>query len=73
MAQLNHDDYERLERAVSDGRRIAVFRRGTEYIVIPISLVTSSGRESIMTRNPTTGDTMSLFLDELESFEVLGR
>lgn len=73
MAQLTHTDYDRLERAVADGHRIAVYRRGTEYIVIPLSLSSSNGREFIDARNPTTGDALTLFLDELESIEPVVR
>ena len=72
MAQLTHDDYERLERAVAARRRIAVYRRGTEYVVVPEELRVNAGRESIEARNPTTGDRLTLFLDELDGFEVVG-
>jgi hypothetical protein len=72
MAQLTHEQYERLERAVSRGHRIAVYRRGTEYVVTPLSLEQRGGREVIEARNPTTGDSLSLFLDELDSIEVVG-
>ena len=67
MAQLKHDDYDRLERAVSRGERIAVYRRGTEFIVVPLALGRRNGREVIDARNPTTGDKLALFLDELDS------
>jgi hypothetical protein len=73
MAQLTHEEYDRLELAVSRGHRIAVNRRGTEYIVIPLSLVTRNGRELIEARNPTTGDAMTLHLDELDSIELVSR
>ena len=73
MTQLTHDDYDRLERAVIRGQRIAVNRRGTEYIVIPLSLKSRDGREFIDARNPTTGDTLSLYLDELASIEPVDR
>lgn len=72
MTQLTTDDYDRLERAVSRGQRIAVYRRGTEYIVIPLSLRVRNGREVIDARNPTTGDELSLYLDELDAIESLG-
>ena len=71
MAQLTHEQYDRLERAITVGQRIAVYRRGTEYIVIPERLRLEQGRESIEARNPTTGDHLRLYLDELESFEVV--
>lgn len=71
--QLSHEQYERLERAVARGQRIVVVRRGTEYVVIPLSLQGTTGREVIEARNPTTGDAMRLFLDELESIELISR
>lgn len=66
------DEYDRLERAVARGQRIAVYRRGTEYIVIPRSLTARRGREVIEARNPTTGDDLTLFIDELDSMEIVG-
>lgn len=71
MSQLTHDQYERLERAVSRSQRIAVARRGTEFILIPLALRSLDGREVIDARNPTTGDAMMLFVDELDALETL--
>jgi hypothetical protein len=73
MAQLSHDQYDRLERAVTRGQRIVVCRRGTEYVVVPLTLEQREGREMISARNPTTGDTMNLFIDELDAIEVVSR
>jgi hypothetical protein len=72
MAHFTHEDYDRLERAVADGRRIVISRRGTEYIVIPLALKTRDGREMIDTRNPTTGDVLSLYVDEIDAIEMVG-
>lgn len=72
MAQLTHDQYDQLERAVTGGRRVAVWRRGTEYLVIPLRLRVTNGRELIEARNPTTGDRLHLYIDEIDTFEVLG-
>ena len=72
MAQLTHTQYELLERAVVDGTRIAVRRRGRrEYVVIPLRLRLVDGREAIETRNPTTGHEMTMYLDEVESLEAV--
>ena len=71
MGQLSHRDYDALERAILVGRRIVVWRRGTEYVVVPTELRLRGGREAIEARNPTTGDQMTLFLDEVEAFEVV--
>lgn len=73
MAQLNHEQYDRLERAVTRGDRIIVNRRGTEFILIPLALVTRAGREVIESRNPTTGDALSLYIDELDSIDPVSR
>jgi hypothetical protein len=73
VVQLNHEQYDRLERAVARGQRIAVVRRGTEYVVIPLALKSFTGREVIEARNPTTGDSMSLYLDELDSIDLVSR
>jgi hypothetical protein len=73
MAQLNHEHYDRLERAVTRGQRIVVSRRGTEYILIPLALENRGGREVIDARNPTTGDKLSLYLDELDGVELVGK
>ncbi|HKO16963.1 MAG TPA: hypothetical protein VJU87_12040 [Gemmatimonadaceae bacterium] len=72
MAHLNHREYDDLERAVASGTRIAVWRRGTEYVVLPTELRLLSGREAIEARNPTTGDELTLYLDELDRIEVVG-
>ena len=72
MAELTTAQYDELELAVARGRRIAVRRRGTEYLVIPDRLRTDAGREMIEARNPTTGDHMRLYVDEIDGFEVVG-
>lgn len=71
MAQLTTRQYDQLEHAVAKGQRIAVYRRGTEYVVVPLRLVLRGGRELIEARNPTTGDDMRLYVDELDSIEVV--
>ncbi len=71
MAELTHAQYELLERAVVNGQRIAVYRRGTEYIVVPERLALRGRREAIEARNPTTGDHLTLYIDELDALEVV--
>ena len=71
MAQFNHEQYDALERAVADRRRVVIYRRGTEYVVIPQRLTQRGGREIIETRNPTTGDKQTFFLDEVDGFDLV--
>jgi hypothetical protein len=72
MAQLTHTQYDALERAVADGTRIVVRRRGRrEYVLIPLKLRVSNGREVIEARNPTTGQELTIFLDDVDGIEVV--
>ena len=72
MAQLNHEQYDALERAVANGTRIAVRRRGgREYVVIPHSLKVRDGRETVEARNPTTGHALTIFLDDVDGLEAI--
>ncbi|HJU65604.1 MAG TPA: hypothetical protein VJ596_07995 [Gemmatimonadaceae bacterium] len=71
MAPFTHKDYDALERAIIDGRRVAIYRRGTEYVVTPRSLTLRAGREVIEAVHPTTGEAMTFFLDELDSLQVI--
>lgn len=71
--QLTHTQYDALERAISDGRRVAVWRRGTEYVVIPLRLRVVDGHEEITARHPTTGEEIVLRLDEMDSMETVGK
>lgn len=71
MAEFTHKQYDLLERAIVAGKRIAAFRRGTEYVVVPTRLRMISGREAVEATHPTTGDEITLYLDEVDSFEVV--
>jgi hypothetical protein len=71
VTDWNHRQYDLLERAILNGKRIAAFRRGTEYVVVPTRLRMISGREAVDATHPTTGDEITLYLDELDSFEVV--
>jgi len=54
-----------------NGKRITAFRRGTEYVVVPTRLRMISGREAVDATHPTTGDEITLYLDEMDSFEIV--
>ena len=70
MGQLTHEQYDRIERAVMNGTRVVLQRKGKrEYIVIPMSLKVSGGREVVEARNPTTGHDLTIYLDEVDSIE----
>jgi hypothetical protein len=72
MASLSPDQYDRLERAITDGRRIAVLRRGSsELVVVPRALRIVGAREVLDVTHPTTGERLALFVDELDAVEVV--
>lgn len=71
MGRWTPDDYNALEQAIVRGGRLALYRRGTEYLVTPTRLFQRSGREAIEARHPTTGDMIVFLLDELEAYEVV--
>ena len=70
MAYLSHQDYDALERAIRVGQRIVVWRAGIEYVLVPTELRLQSGREVIDAKRPT-GDSLMLYLDEIDSIEVI--
>ena len=63
--------YDRLEHAIAKRVRLALTRRGTEYLVIPERLRIDAGREVIVARHPSTGHRLELFVDELDSIEMV--
>ena len=72
VTQLTTTQYDLLERAIADGRRLAVWRRGTEFVLVVDRLRVTGGREALEAHHPTTGDRLTLYIDELEGIEVVG-
>lgn len=62
---------DRLERAISEGSRIQLRRRGTEYVLLPRRL-RSEASTDVLLATTTTGDELSFSLDEIERFAVIG-
>lgn len=70
---LTPDALDALERAVRERRRVALRRRGTEYVVVAERLETSGrgGDDVLAGRLPMTGESLMFRLRDLESFAVL--
>lgn len=68
---LTPDSLDALERAVRERRRVALRRRGTEYVVVAEELETGDRDEVLRGRLPMTGEVLSFRLRELETFAVL--
>jgi hypothetical protein len=60
-----------LEQAVREHRRVALQRRGTEYVIVAERLETGSRDEVLVGRLPMTGEPLAFRLRELERFAVL--
>jgi hypothetical protein len=69
--RLTPDALDALERAVRERRRVALRRRGTEYVIVAERLDTFARDEALQGRLPMTGEVLAFPLRELESFAVL--
>jgi uncharacterized protein with PhoU and TrkA domain len=63
---------DQLERAARQGLRVALTRRGTEYVVTALRVTTVDRRDVLVGRLPMTGEELMLRLDEVDSFQVIG-
>lgn len=68
---LSPDALDALERAVRERRRIALSRRGTEYVVVALDLHIEGRDEALDARLPMTGEILRFRLRELDWFSVL--
>ena len=68
---LTPEALDALERAVREHRRVALRRRGTEYVVVAEALETGDPDERFLGRLPMTGEVLAFRLRELETFAVL--
>ena len=63
---------DRLEHAVRKGLRVAVSRRGTEFIVVAVRLTQKDGADALVGHLPMTGDELVFRLQDLDAFQVIG-
>jgi hypothetical protein len=62
---------DQLEHAARRGLRVALRRRGSEYVVVAVRLTTERRREALVARLPMTGEELIFVLDELDGFQVV--
>lgn len=60
-----------IERAVREHLRVALRRRGSEYVVVAERLDTNGRDDVLVGRLPMTGEQLMFLLRDLESFAVL--
>jgi len=68
---LSPEALDALEQAVRHHLRVALRRRGTEYVVVAERLETSGRDDAMVGRLPMTGEQLTFRLRDLESFAVL--
>ena len=64
------EDMDRLERAIVEGARVQIHRRGTEYVVVPHEILSRGPTESLRGRT-SAGDELSFDLGEIDSYRIL--
>lgn len=64
------DSMDQLERAVIEGMRVQLTRRGTQYVVLPRE-VRTDGPSDVLVGVTSTGDELNFTLSEVDDFVVL--
>ncbi len=63
---------DRLESASRRGLRVALSRRGTEYIVVARRMTSVGTSEAFVGHLPMTGEELTFLLDDIDDFQVIG-
>jgi hypothetical protein len=73
MSQLRWtaERMDQLENAARKGLRVALSRRGTEYIVVALRVTTVGRDEALIGRLPMTGEDLTFRLEDIDSFQVI--
>lgn len=69
---LTTRQYDALERAIAGGRRLAVRRPAYDLVFLPERIRAVRGGEVVEGRHPVTGLPMTLPVEDLGDFEVVG-
>jgi hypothetical protein len=62
---------DQLENAVRRGLRVALSRRGTEYIVVALRITTVGRHEALIGLLPMTGEELPFLLNDIDHFQVI--
>ncbi|MBW3628471.1 MAG: hypothetical protein KY464_04155 [Gemmatimonadetes bacterium] len=63
-------EMDRLERAIVEGARVQLSRRGTVYMVVPRE-IRPRGPSEFLIGTTNAGDDLAFALDEIEHFDVI--
>jgi hypothetical protein len=62
---------DQLESAARRGRRVALTRRGTEYVIVARRLESDGRRDTLVGVLPMTGEEMRFVLEDVDWFQAL--
>jgi hypothetical protein len=62
---------DQLENAVRRGLRVALSRRGTEYVVVALRITAVGRHEALIGRLPMTGEELPFLLKDIDHFQVI--
>ena len=62
---------DQLEHAARNGLRVALNRRGTEYVVTALRMTVTENRDAFVGKLPMTGEEMTFVLEEINELQVL--
>ncbi|HEX3234788.1 MAG TPA: hypothetical protein VHR41_11370 [Gemmatimonadales bacterium] len=62
---------DQLESAARRGQRVALMRRGTEYIVVAVRVISAGRGEALIGYLPMTGEELTFRLDEIDNMQVI--
>jgi hypothetical protein len=63
---------DQIENAARRGQRVALSRRGTEFVVVALRVTTQDRHDVLIGRLPMTGEELTFRLDQIDSFQVVG-
>jgi len=63
---------DRLESAARRGLRVALNRRGTEYIVVARRVISAGTGDAFIGHLPMTGEDLTFLLNDIDDFHVIG-
>jgi hypothetical protein len=63
---------DQLESAARRGQRVALSRRGTEYVVGALRVTAEDRHDGLIGRLPMTGEELAFRLDQIDGFQVIG-
>lgn len=73
MAELRWttDRMDQLENAARNGLKVALCRRGTEYVITAKRVTSLGSHEVLVGWLPMTGEELTFRLDEIDTFQVI--